>query len=47
MIGADYSLHHVESRKRRDSRLLEIQRLCQAQAPANRVSLGGDAIELT
>lgn len=47
MIGADYGLHHVESRKRRDPRLLEIQRLCQAQAPDNRVSLGGDAIELT
>ncbi|MCI5498658.1 MAG: glycyl-radical enzyme activating protein [Clostridiales bacterium] len=46
MIGADYGLHHVESRKRRDPRLLEIQSLCQAQAPANRVSLGGDAIEL-
>lgn len=47
MIGADYGLHYVESRKRRDPRLLEIQRLCQTQAPANRVSLGGDAIELT
>lgn len=46
MIGAAYTLPGLESRKRRDSRLLAIQALCQQLAPRNRVSLGGDAIDL-
>lgn len=46
MIGETYSMGEVESRKTRDPRLLEIQRLCQTWAPENRVSLGGDAIAL-
>lgn len=46
MIGAEYTLSDLESRKRRDPRLLAIQALCQQLAPRNRVSLGGDAIDL-
>ena len=46
MIGEEYSLSHLEHRKGRDPRLLEIQALCQRHAPDNRVSLGGDAIKL-
>ena len=46
MIGAAYTLPGLESRKRRDPRLLAIQALCQQLAPRNRVSLGGDAIDL-
>lgn len=47
MIGLDYALSSVESRKGKDPRLLEIQALCQKHAPENRVSLGGDAIALS
>lgn len=47
MIGLDYALGSVESRKGKDPRLLEIQALCQKHAPENRVSLGGDAIALS
>ena len=47
MIGAEYTLDGVESRKGRDPRLLEIQALCQSCAPNTRVSLGGDAIQLS
>ena len=46
MIGKTYVMGEVESRKTRDPRLLQIQRLCQTWAPENRVSLGGDAIAL-
>ncbi len=46
MIGDSYALAEVESRKGRDPRLLELQALCQETAPKNRVSLGGDAIQL-
>lgn len=46
MIGETYELPQVESRKGRDPRLLEIQALCRKHAPHNRVSLGGDAIQL-
>ncbi|MDY3014490.1 MAG: glycyl-radical enzyme activating protein [Evtepia sp.] len=46
MIGKTYAMGEVESRKTRDPRLLQIQRLCQTWAPENRVSLGGDAIAL-
>lgn len=46
MIGAECGLSHLEHRKERDPRLLEIQTLCQRYAPNNRVSLGGDAIKL-
>lgn len=44
MIGVDYALDQVESRKKKDPRLLEILALCRANAPENRVSLGGDDI---
>ena len=47
MIGEDYPLPGLASRKGRDPRLLAIQALCQRLAPHNRVSLGGDAIDLT
>ena len=47
MIGEDYPLPGLTSRKGRDPRLLAIQALCQRLAPHNRVSLGGDAIDLT
>ena len=46
MIGEDYPLPGLASRKGRDPRLLAIQALCQRLAPHNRVSLGGDAIDL-
>lgn len=46
MIGAAYTLPGLTSRKGRDPRLLAIQALCQQLAPRNRVSLGGDAIDL-
>ena len=45
MIGEDYALSGLESRKGRDPRLLEIQALCRRYAPDNRVSLGGDGIQ--
>lgn len=45
MIGEAYSLSHVEYRKGKDPRLLEIQALIASCAPNNRVSLGGDAIQ--
>lgn len=45
MIGEEYGLSHVEYRKGKDPRLLEIQRICQTHAPNHRVSLGGDAIQ--
>jgi len=47
MIGEDYPLPGLTSRKGRDPRLLAIQSLCQRLAPHNRVSLGGDAIDLS
>ena len=47
MIGEDYPRPGLASRKGRDPRLLAIQALCQRLAPHNRVSLGGDAIDLT
>lgn len=47
MIGEDYPLPGLASRKGRDPRLLAIQALCQRLAPRNRVSLGGDAIDLS
>lgn len=47
MIGEDYPLPGLTSRKGRDPRLLAIQALCQRLAPHNRVSLGGDAIDLS
>lgn len=46
MIGASYGLGDVESRKGRDPRLLELQALARETAPENRVSLGGDDIQL-
>lgn len=46
MIGAEYGLPGVESRKTKDPKLLELRDLCQRLAPENRVSLGGDAILL-
>ncbi len=46
MIGLDYALPGLESRKGRDPRLLALQALCQRCAPETRVSLGGDAIAL-
>lgn len=45
MIGEEYELGHVESRKKKAPRLQEILSLCQAHAPNNRVSLGGEAID--
>ena len=45
MIGRDYGLSHVEYRKGKDPRLLEIRDLIQAHAPKNRVTLGGDAVQ--
>lgn len=45
MIGEDYALSGLESRKGRDPCLLEIQALCRRYAPNNRVSLGGDGIQ--
>ena len=46
MIGAEYQLSQVESRKKKDPRLQELFALCKALAPENRVSLGGEAIDL-
>ena len=46
MIGAEYRLSDVESRKKKDHRLQELFALCRALAPENRVSLGGEAIDL-
>jgi len=45
MMGQEYTLSHVESRKKLDPHLQELYALCQLTAPNNRVSLGGDAIE--
>lgn len=46
MIGETYGLpSDVETRKKKDPRIQEIYALCQAYAPNNRVSLGGDAIQ--
>ena len=45
MIGQKYGLSHVEYRKGKDPRLLEIQALIESCAPNNPVSLGGDAIQ--
>ena len=46
MIGAEYRLSDVESRKKKDPRLQELFALCKSLAPENRVSLGGEAIDL-
>ena len=46
MIGQDYPLPALENRKRRDPYLLHLQELCRQAAPDNRVSVGGDAIDL-
>ena len=46
MIGASYELTGVESCKRSDDRLQRLHTLCRETAPDNRVSLGGDAIDL-
>ena len=46
MIGAEYRLSDVEIRKKKDHRLQELFALCRALAPENRVSLGGEAIDL-
>lgn len=45
MIGQEYSLNNVESRKKMDPRLQELYALCKESAPNNRISLGGDAID--
>lgn len=46
MIGEEYALSHVESRKKKDPRLQALFALCKERAPNNRVSLGGEAIDL-
>ena len=47
MIGEEYQMPDVESRKKKDPRIQAIFALCRACAPENRVSLGGEAIDLT
>ncbi len=46
MIGEQYELSGVESRKRKDPYLQGLFATCRATAPENRVSLGGEAIDL-
>ena len=46
MIGEEYQLPEVESRKKKDPRLQELFALCKTLAPESRVSLGGEAIDL-
>lgn len=46
MIGEAYELSEVESLKKADPRLQELYALCKDNAPENRVSLGGEAIDL-
>ncbi len=46
MIGEQYLLSSVDSLGKKDPRMTKIQDLCHQYAPQNRISVGGDAIDL-
>jgi pyruvate formate lyase activating enzyme len=46
MIGEDYPLSQVASLPKKDPHIQALYQICRDHAPGNRVSLGGDAIDL-